>query len=216
MWKRKNGFRLIELLIAMLIIGILMSLLIPAVGKIMENARRMRGANCLKQIAAAYAQYCNDDVNGRKIDLGAATARTAQNWAVELARGGYLNDPSAYCFSGDDGALKILRKSISGTDAWPKDDTSKDFSVWLIDNVPMDAPLTTTPIAFTRGLPEIPTSPSGTVAKWPSEGVYGDKGGYIAFLDGSTNDILDTIPKTAYIVKANGAAAVPGTGGGTT
>jgi prepilin-type N-terminal cleavage/methylation domain-containing protein len=89
--KKREGFTLIELLIAIAVIGILMSLLIPAVNKVMESARRTKGANCLKQIATAYNQYCNDDVNGRNIDLQ-ENDETGLNWSLVLARAGYLNE----------------------------------------------------------------------------------------------------------------------------
>ena len=64
---KKKGFTLVELLVAIAVIGILISLLIPAVGKVMESARRAKGSNNVKQIALAYNQFAYDDVNGRKI-----------------------------------------------------------------------------------------------------------------------------------------------------
>ncbi|MDR1591173.1 MAG: type II secretion system GspH family protein [Puniceicoccales bacterium] len=231
----RKGFTLIELLIAIVIIGILMSLLIPAVSKVLENARRAKGANCLKQIAMAYSQYCNDDVNGRNICL---ENKDGLEWALVLAKAGYLNDPNMYTFSGDSGASKVTKKSIVTADltdnqAW-NDTDPEEFSVYLIDNVPIDAPLSTTPIAFTRGYPE--TDSTG-LAKWPKTGVYGDKGGYIAFLDGhvewfedlgrnddgklmvwggtgTTNRIEEAIPNTATILTANGNSNRDGNGNG--
>ncbi|MDR2812357.1 MAG: prepilin-type N-terminal cleavage/methylation domain-containing protein [Puniceicoccales bacterium] len=234
---KKNGFTLVELLIAIVIIGILMSLLIPAVSKVMESARRAKGANCLRQIAMAYGQYCNGDVNGRNIKT---SEQTGLAWALVLAKADYLNDPSMYTFSGDSVATKVEKKSIVNSSladnkAWgPSGPT--EFSVYLIDNVPTDAPQSTTPIAFTRGLP------TGNPAKWPktglTTGVYGDKGGYIVFLDGhvewfedlgktdegegklmkwggigTTNQIEDTIPSTAKILNASGVVKA-GTGTG--
>ncbi|MDR1366387.1 MAG: prepilin-type N-terminal cleavage/methylation domain-containing protein [Puniceicoccales bacterium] len=237
-WKRGKGFTLIELLIAIVIIGILMSLLIPAVNKIMENARRLKGLNSLKQIATAYTQYSNDDVNGRNIDAG--NSPTGIIWATKLAQAGYLNDPTVYCFSGDNGASRVLKKIIAtsattdGSDAWgsvPGTESDQEFSVWVISNVPTDAPAATTPIAFTRGLP--------ADGKWPNSGVYGTKGGYIAFLDGhvewydnlgtgedegqlvnwdtgkATNSIQDTIPDSAQILSASGGDGGSVKGNGT-
>jgi prepilin-type N-terminal cleavage/methylation domain-containing protein/prepilin-type processing-associated H-X9-DG protein len=245
--KRGKGFTLIELLIAIAVIGILISLLIPAVNKVMESARRAKGANCLKQIAMAYSQYCNDDVNGRNINLTGTV--TGKEWALVLARGGYLNDPNIYSFSGDSGASKVVKKAIvesnlSDADAWDGEDEMIEFSVYLINNVPMDAPLSTTPIVFTRGIPvEVKNAEGNTVAKWPEDkndprasGVYGSKGGYIAYLDGHvewyedlggsgsdgsnvgklvawggsgvTNKIEETIPSTATILKASGVVEI--------
>ncbi|MDR0418269.1 MAG: type II secretion system GspH family protein [Puniceicoccales bacterium] len=235
-WEKGKGFTLIELLIAIVIIGILMSLLVPAVTKVMENARRVRGANCLKQIAMAYAQYCNDDVNGRNINLTGDL--NGVKWAEELAKAGYLNDPTMYCFSGDSGASKVTKKTIVDNSTlkllhpWGEDN-NVEFSVYLINNVPTDAPPTTTPIAFTRKLPSV-SNDSGAVddnevlSRWPSDGVYGGKGGYIAYLDGhvewyedlgkkgegegklvtwggggTTNLIEETVPETAQILSAS-------------
>jgi prepilin-type N-terminal cleavage/methylation domain-containing protein/prepilin-type processing-associated H-X9-DG protein len=248
--KIDRGFTLIELLIAIAVIGILISLLIPAVNKVMDNARRAKGANCLKQIAMAYSQYCNDDVNGRNINL-TGDAMKGKEWALVLARGGYLNDPNIYSFSGDSGASKVVRKaivdsSLADSNAWDGDDDI-EFSVYLINNVPMDAPLSTTPIAFTRGIPKVGNDPEESVSKWPENkndpkkgGVYGNKGGYIAYLDGhvewyedlggtgtegsnvgkliawggdgTTNDILQTIPISATILNASGSEQISGTG----
>jgi prepilin-type N-terminal cleavage/methylation domain-containing protein/prepilin-type processing-associated H-X9-DG protein len=237
--KGRKGFTLIELLIAIAVIGILMSLLIPAVNKVMESARRTKGANSLKQIATAYNQYCNDDVNGRNI----SGATSGLDWALVLARTGYLNDPNMYTFSGDSGATKVMKKVIVDPDskdnkAWGESGP-EEFSVYLISDIPAGAPLSTTPIAFTRGIPDNTNDKSGsssTVAKWPSSGVYGDKGGHIAFLDGhvewfddlgpdddggklmkwggsgATNDILKAIPGKAVVLSANGSVAESGTG----
>lgn len=235
--KKRKGFTLIELLIAIIVIGILMSLLIPVVNKTMENARRAKGANCLKQIAMAYNQYCGDDVNGRNINLQSSDdgGLTGLGWVLILAKGGYLNDPNTCIFPSDSGAIKVAKKTIvdenlQNNDAWNTGDaTNLKFSVYLINNIPINAPLSTTPIAFTRGLP--------VDGKWPKDGVYSDKGGYIAFLDGhvewfddlgestegkgklmkwgsggTTNLIEETIPNSATILSADGADNKPGIG----
>jgi prepilin-type N-terminal cleavage/methylation domain-containing protein/prepilin-type processing-associated H-X9-DG protein len=228
---RKRGFTLVELLVAIAVIGILVAMLIPAVSKVLESARRAKDANCLKQIAIAYYQYCMEDINGRNIS---SDCISALDWALILAK--YLNDPSMYCFSGDSRASKVVKKAIiteSGSDneAWDLD-KGLEFSVYLISGIPVGAPLTSTPIAFTRGIPSTKydsstKSDSEKIAKWPSTGVYGSTGGYIAFLDGHvewfenlgtsaegklltwnsnalTNNIFKAIPKDALILETGG------------
>ena len=56
----KKAFTLIELLVVIVILGIILSLLFPAMGRVREGARRAQCANNLRQHGVAWYLYLDE------------------------------------------------------------------------------------------------------------------------------------------------------------
>jgi len=78
--KYKQGFTLVELLVVIAIIGVLVSLLLPAIQSAREAARRMQCTNNMRQIGIAMQNY--HDTNGQ-LPVGSNSCCWG-TWVVEV------------------------------------------------------------------------------------------------------------------------------------
>lgn len=87
--KRQKAFTLVELIIVISIAGLLLSVLIPVLGKARKAARRIKCAENLKQINFALRQYAIDNndniVIAREILFAHSVAEVKRSWHIVLA-----------------------------------------------------------------------------------------------------------------------------------
>ena len=81
---RKNAFTLIELLVVMVIIALLIGLLMPALGRAKEEARKTQCRSNLRQMGMAIAMYTNDNSGYTPAQYG------VDYWNVD-SNGNYFN-----------------------------------------------------------------------------------------------------------------------------
>ncbi|MFH0963894.1 MAG: DUF1559 domain-containing protein [Planctomycetota bacterium] len=90
----RKGFTLIELLVVMVIIALLVGLLLPALGRAREEARKTQCRSNLRQIGIAMIMYANDN-QGYTPQVNGGSVSVAMN-KKGLTYNSYLSDPSSW------------------------------------------------------------------------------------------------------------------------
>ncbi len=178
----RGGFSLIELLVVIALIGLLAGLLIPAVGSVRQQAQITSAGHNMRQILIAWS--AEQRHAAQELDA----AKSVHAWALVLAQRQGLNDARLYRVAGDplqnpsgNSPRRVGQPKADGSwklnENFAKEPTSVVVATGVVPGIHPPSTL----VMWTRGL-----RPDGrwTALVEDQPAVFGDRGGFIGFLDG--------------------------------